>query len=697
MKCTIDVNNAPKVLFIGNETENDARAITFDLSAWVEEFGSGAAQVLIKRPGEAEAYSVLLTVEDGLAVWLPSSTDTAIAGTGEIALAYSAGTVDIRTGIIFAVIDASLATGTVPPPDLESWVEQIGQLAQDAQNAAADAEAAKDDAQAAAAALEASVAQIQTNKENIEDLQTNDTEQDRRILAAFPTDTASGSIVSFQDGADELPIKAGAIHVEPMQDLHGYDSPWPAGGGANIYDDSAKTNALIDSNGGIIATDAWYLSDYCAVPVGTTKVTLTWESTNGFFQTRLVAFDSNKAVIADSYIAFSASGTYTHTYGIPSNASFVRVNYSHIINGTEYPRNNVRLNVGSTDLGYAPYSNICPISGWTGANVEQRNKNLLRKGFSTITNGGITFTANADGTVTADGTSTNANAQAALSNALAGLPSGDYYITFQLGENAYERIRGYVWDSTVNARCATPSGTAMDFVTKNNAILIRIDSSHRYAVVCQIAQADLVVSNAVYKPMIAAADVADFTFEPYTPRTYPITFPTSAGTVYGGEIDPVAKKLTVDRAAKTGGWAREQLDSTGKCWLIGLVDGSVQYGATQIPDAITNMFSVTSLENIRSANSGCALYAGSAWIAGYGNSPDELDTILQTLTIVYKLATPIVYDLTDEHISAISTYLGNNTFWADCGDIDLTYRADPTEYINKKLAELQALVLENNG
>lgn len=172
MSCVINVNHAPKVIFIGNETENDARRISFDLSAWVEEFGAGTAQLLIKRPGEAEAYSVLLTVNNGKADWLPSSTDTAIAGTAEIALAYSVGTVAIRTGIIFAVIDASIATGTTPPPGLESWVEQLGQLAEDAQAAAADAEAAKDDAEAAAASLEGALQQIEQNEDDISALKS---------------------------------------------------------------------------------------------------------------------------------------------------------------------------------------------------------------------------------------------------------------------------------------------------------------------------------------------------------------------------------------------------------------------------------------------------------------------------------------------------------------------------------------------
>ena len=41
--------------------------------------------------------------------------------------------------------------------------------------------------------------------------------------------------------------------------------------------------------------------------------------------------------------------------------------------------------------------------------------------------------------------------------------------------------------------------------------------------------------------------------------------------------------------------------------------------------------------------------------------------------MVYPLATPIVYDLTD--VTEIITLLGTNNIWADCGDVTVTYGA----------------------
>ena len=59
-------------------------------------------------------------------------------------------------------------------------------------------------------------------------------------------DTASGDIASFPDGADGLPVKDLTVGIEPVQDLHGYDSPWPGGSGKNKLD-KADSSASANS------------------------------------------------------------------------------------------------------------------------------------------------------------------------------------------------------------------------------------------------------------------------------------------------------------------------------------------------------------------------------------------------------------------------------------------------------------------
>ena len=51
--------------------------------------------------------------------------------------------------------------------------------------------------------------------------------------------------------------------------------------------------------------------------------------------------------------------------------------------------------------------------------------------------------------------------------------------------------------------------------------------------------------------------------------------------------------------------------------------------------------------------------------------------------LVYELATPIEVDLTP---TEITTLLGTNNIFADCGDTTVDYYADPTLFVNKKIA-----------
>ena len=48
------------------------------------------------------------------------------------------------------------------------------------------------------------------------------------ILNLYPIDTASGSIASFPDGADDFPVKDLACTINPAQDLHGLSNPYPS-------------------------------------------------------------------------------------------------------------------------------------------------------------------------------------------------------------------------------------------------------------------------------------------------------------------------------------------------------------------------------------------------------------------------------------------------------------------------------------
>lgn len=107
---------------------------------------------------------------------------------------------------------------------------------------------------------------------------------------------------------------------------------------------------------------------------------------------------------------------------------------------------------------------------------------------------------------------------------------------------------------------------------------------------------------------------------------------------------------------------------------------------------ITGEFKVTDLE--------IASYAGESlpgsWISDRDvYDPDNPNTPTTGAQVVYKLATPVTYSITP--ITTLVTNYGDNNFWNDTGNTTVEYIADIKLYINKVLAEIQALALENNG
>ena len=54
------------------------------------------------------------------------------------------------------------------------------------------------------------------------------------IIDAIPTEEVTDDIVSVTDAA-AYPAEGLEFGIEPVQDLHGYDNPWPAGGGKNKF------------------------------------------------------------------------------------------------------------------------------------------------------------------------------------------------------------------------------------------------------------------------------------------------------------------------------------------------------------------------------------------------------------------------------------------------------------------------------
>ena len=360
--------------------------------------------------------------------------------------------------------------------------------------------------------------------------------------------TASGAVASFPDGS-ALPARDVTVQIVPQQDLHGYGSPWSPGAGVNTLDISDAEPYTPDGIYGLIGS----VSNEIITISGTFSPSNPDPTAASFrlFKNvpnggqRLKAFEITSG---NHVLAFRWDGTY----------NVLIVDLSNLVVGETY---NIQARVvgytGSTaPTQWTPYSNICPISGWTGANV--------------------------------------------------------YH---------------------------------------------------------------------------SGADTSDY-------DTYPVTWQSEAGTVYGGRWNTTTGKLTAEKAKHTV----SANDTTG---LFQTGTNANRFGIS-LSDAVGGTDTETRLSPI------CNIAKASATIPFSGNTqevgycalynkyflicvPTSCTTASDALAwcvsngceVVYPLATPIEYQLTPVKIR---TLLGENNIWADTGDTAVEYYADTKKYIDKLIA-----------
>ena len=166
------------------------------------------------------------------------------------------------------------------------------------------------------------------------------------------------------------------------------------------------------------------------------------------------------------------------------------------------------------------------------------------------------------------------------------------------------------------------------------------------------------------------------------PETIAVSWESEAGTVYVGTLDVTAGVLTVTHGVETfyssDMFGKEttsagltsffhDLRASGK--MAGRPSGGISEGLT--------------MNWLLPASSGAAYGAGSVGASGrYFNIRVREDSTVaslkellmeQPLQVVYPLGTPLVFQLTPREVELLR---GDNTIWADTGDVTVTYRAE---------------------
>ena len=476
-----------------------------------------------------------------------------------------------------------------------------------AQTAQGLAESARDDA-----------VDAKTDAESARDLaqQYAESIDPEKIYSAYPTDTASGSVASFADGADDIPMKSVVVNIEPAQDLHGQESPYPAGGGKNKFDGYTANWKKWQLNNNVFITRQDTDAGVTFTPNEDGTVTVV---TTGTYMGIAVEIESS-----DADRVFSVSGaTYVALYSAyEDGASRLNVSptYATIsagVSGCIGIRFDAvgtytikcQLESGSTATDYAPYSNICPISGFTEAKVARTGVNVWDEEYQLgFYNARGVFVANTYGYFSSK-------------NPIPVKPNSEYVLCIKGASNQTIYVPMYYRDGTFKTRLDyTLSGGVRIITVPEDVYFIGFSTEAFYGT--------------TYNHDISINYPAtDTDYHPYAGDTYSITFPSEAGTVYGGTLDVTNGTLTVDRA------------------II------ASYNGETLP---------------------------SEWISDRdkyvaGTTPTT------GAQVCYKLSQAVVYTLTPTEIKSL---LGDNNIWADAGNTEVTYRADTAKYIDKKIAEV---------
>lgn len=187
-----------------------------------------------------------------------------------------------------------------------------------------------------------------------------------------------GALVTFDDGGDDLPMKSCVVSLVPKQDLNGYDSPWPGGGGVNLLppgEAGTKTQdgitVVSDGNGKytISGTSTAKLSIRFNFPASKTMppTAVVHLRNNVIIHSATFVLGSGSSQLGN--VMYSSQNRVLDVSNWLGNATISWVqfyfNSGVTVNATVEPM----VCTDSTVRPFSPYSNICPISGHTGAEL----------------------------------------------------------------------------------------------------------------------------------------------------------------------------------------------------------------------------------------------------------------------------------------------------------------------------------------
>lgn len=566
---------------------------------------------------------------------------------------------------------------------------KAAEAAQSASGAAASetaAEAAATRAEQAAATLTVDSALSDTSVNPVQNkVITAEVAQVKNALGALKIiDTASGAIASFPDGA-AMPMESLTVEMSPIQDLNGQDAPYPAGGGKNILPPPTQETQTV--NGVTVKANADGSITFSGTASSSASINFVFfdlaagdyilsnigsNAASSGANTSIYVRDNTNSVTLTSFGLGNSVPGNSFTLAEATNIRFYAVVQSGVtVSGTLYPM--IRRS-GDGDNTYAPYSNICPISGRESVTVTRTGKNLLEKPAVYYTTIGRN-----------------------LSDCFF-VKAGEYNFSVASVQNATSWRWGIMLKDKDGADLSDMGHRPNPYMTWNNPNGFWLGGSNTTSK----SVATNVVEDCYIRIIFAVGDTSASTVandaqlelgntatEYEAPQIQSATIQLGQ-TVYGGTVDVTTGTMTVDRAyfemqtSKSSDWQKSSSYPGG--FYIGRnafkIDGISLKDNT--PFLCSHAKSVSRLADYVYGTCYCdnslnfRLMDGSATVSDWVAYIQEQKNNGTPVVACGLLATPLIIQLTAEQMTTLK---GQNNVWSDADSVSVDYVADPKLYI----------------
>jgi len=371
-------------------------------------------------------------------------------------------------------------------------------------------------------------------------------------LQSFETDMAA-------------PLKECKVEFKPIQDLHGYDKPWVGGSGKNLFNINAveqdpDNTTLSNSSArkfttgtyakGASYSNYWQASQIIECTINNNAITVSAttgygvgfpikmkEGTTYFIscamtgnssgQINIAPYDAEGNYLGDAVLVNYVNKTYTAPADIDIGVIIFR-NQTSKDNPISTTFSNIQVEVGTAATDYEPWENICPISGWNNTTINKSGKNLIRE--------------NAEWYSFKCRPSNNILIGSSYNTIVVPVPTGTIRIH-----------QGHVAGGYINYVCLADKlpeegDTVYEGASKSGWTNYTVDNSagHPYLLIHgptgnpTVTPSEWSRTNENY---VLLGEYEGSGYNPVQGISIPITFPSEAGTVYGGYVDLVTGEV----------------------------------------------------------------------------------------------------------------------------------------------------------